>query len=289
MLRRDVAAGDAQIRAVDLAAGLELGDHVGRGLDRDGEADALVAAALALDLGVDPDHLAGAVDQGAARVAGIDRGVGLDDVADREAVGCLDLALERRDDATRHRPVECERVTDRDDRVAHLHLRGVAQRQRVHSLGVVDLEQGDVTGWIGPDDLGLLRVAVSELDVHTLRALDDVGVGEDVALVVDQEARTGGGALLLLGESEDGLGLLHDLRPDEGDALGVALVDLMDRQALVLRAACGASESRGRDHCGRGRTLRSCRRPPTRSGSGRRSGRRGRLRRLTRSWSREIS
>ena len=84
---------------MDLAAALELGDDIGGGLDRDREADALVAAALALDLRVDADHLAGAVDQRPAGVAGVDRRVGLDHVADREAVGGLDLALERRDDA----------------------------------------------------------------------------------------------------------------------------------------------------------------------------------------------
>ena len=79
-LRVDVTAGDAEVRLVDLPAVLELGGDVGSGLDRNGEADALVAAALAFDLGVDPDHLARAVDQRAARVAGVDRGVGLDHV-----------------------------------------------------------------------------------------------------------------------------------------------------------------------------------------------------------------
>ena len=146
-----------------------------------------------------PTTSPGAIDQRAARVAGVDRGVGLDDVADREAVGRLDLALERGDDAGVTRAVEAERVADRDDRVADLHLCGVAERQRVGALGVVDLEQGDVGRGVGTDDLRLLRRALAELDVHALGALDHVCVGEDVAVVVDQEAGAGRCALLRCG------------------------------------------------------------------------------------------
>ena len=60
-------------------------------------------AGAGLDLRVDADDLAGGVEQRAAGVAGVERGVGLDHVADREAVGRLDLALERADDAGRQR------------------------------------------------------------------------------------------------------------------------------------------------------------------------------------------
>ena len=51
-----------------------------REVARDGEADALVAAGLAEDRGVDADQLAARVDQRAAGVARVDRGVGLDEV-----------------------------------------------------------------------------------------------------------------------------------------------------------------------------------------------------------------
>ena len=52
---------------------------------RDREADALVAAGAREDQRVDADQVAAGVDQRAARVAGIDRGVGLDEVAERVA------------------------------------------------------------------------------------------------------------------------------------------------------------------------------------------------------------
>ena len=117
---------------LDFAVLLELADDFAGGVDRHREPDPDVAVvAGVLDLGVDPDHLALFVDQRAAGVAGVDRGVGLDHVRDREAVRGFDLALEGGDDAAGDRAVEAERVADRDHGVADFDLRGVAERERV--------------------------------------------------------------------------------------------------------------------------------------------------------------
>ena len=90
------------------------------GVRRDREADAVVAAGVALDLRVDADHLALEVEQRAAGVAVVDRRVGLDRVVDREVVRRGHLAVERADDAARDRVLEAERAADRDDAVADL-------------------------------------------------------------------------------------------------------------------------------------------------------------------------
>ena len=58
----------------------ELLHDLARQLGGHREADALVAARLGVDGGVDADELAARVDQGAAGVAGVDGGVGLDEV-----------------------------------------------------------------------------------------------------------------------------------------------------------------------------------------------------------------
>src|SRR4051794_6935023 len=86
-------------RADDRLAALEPRDDLAHGVGRDGEADADVAAARAagLDLRVDPDHAPVRVEQGAARVARVDRCVGLDDLVDVEAVGRGDVAPEAGD------------------------------------------------------------------------------------------------------------------------------------------------------------------------------------------------
>ena len=69
---------------------------------------------LALDLGVDADHLPEPVQERTAGVAVVDRGVGLDRVVDREVVRRRHLPVERADDAARHGSLEPERAADRD-------------------------------------------------------------------------------------------------------------------------------------------------------------------------------
>ena len=99
-------------------AGLGLGDERLDDVGGDGEADADVAALGAVLLpvwicGVHADHLPVGVEQRAARVAGVQRGVGLDGAGDGRAVGRLEVALQRGDDPGRERVVEPEGVADR--------------------------------------------------------------------------------------------------------------------------------------------------------------------------------
>ena len=121
----------------DLAVLLDLFDDFASGIDRDGEADAnvAVAAAASLNLGVDPDHFSSGINQGTARIAWVDRRVGLDHVRDREAIGGLDLALQGGDDASGDGPVEAEGVADRHHGVADLDLGGIAERKRIFLAG----------------------------------------------------------------------------------------------------------------------------------------------------------
>ena len=74
------------------------------------------------DRGVDPDHRAGGVDQRAAGVARVDRGVGLHGVDHRVGVRPAALQPHRavlgRHDAGGHRAGQAERRADRDHRVA---------------------------------------------------------------------------------------------------------------------------------------------------------------------------
>src|SRR3954465_8203791 len=88
----------AEVGARDLVALLEPRHDLAHGVRRDGEADADIALRVAGggDLRVDAHDPGGLVEQGAARVAGIDRRVGLDDLVDREPVGRLDRAPDAR-------------------------------------------------------------------------------------------------------------------------------------------------------------------------------------------------
>ena len=112
-----------------------------------------------------------------------------------------DLALQAGDDAGRDRAAVAERVPDRDDRIAHLDLGGVAERQHLEvlDLGGIDLERREVRRRVDALDLGRdLLAALLEADGHRVSALDDVRVREDRAVLADHEA--GAGGLALLGE-----------------------------------------------------------------------------------------
>src|SRR3954447_18004878 len=142
VVRGGVGGGDAEPRASDVPVGLQLRDDRLDRVDRHREADARVGVrAVGGDLRVDPDHAAGGVEQRAARVAGVDRGVGLDRARDGEAVGRLDVAAQRGDDAARHGALEPERAADGDRGLARLELTGVGERERLQAtldLGGVD-------------------------------------------------------------------------------------------------------------------------------------------------------
>ena len=72
-----------------------------------------------------PTSLPGQIDQRAAGIAGIDRGVGLDEEL---IIGDADLgARQRRHDAMRHGLPDAERIADRQHQVADLQIVGIAE------------------------------------------------------------------------------------------------------------------------------------------------------------------
>ena len=127
--QRPRPADDAEERAPDPAVDDQaVEDRARGGVDRDGQPEADPG-----DRGVDADDAAARVGQRPARVAGVERGVGLDDVLDEPArapVARRQRAPERADDAGRHRAREAERVADGDDQLADAQPLGVTERRR---------------------------------------------------------------------------------------------------------------------------------------------------------------
>jgi hypothetical protein len=101
------------------------------------------------------------IEQRSARVAGVDGGVGLDDVRDREAAGGVDLTPERRHDAGGHGALEAQGIADGHNGIAHLSLRGVAEGDGPQAVdrARVDLQHRQVGVRIDSLDLGIDRVA----------------------------------------------------------------------------------------------------------------------------------
>jgi hypothetical protein len=181
---------DSQAPALYFAELDELLHDGVRNDDRDREADADVAAGGTDDRRVDADELALEVDERAARVARIDRGVGLDEMLvafPRQAA-----AAERRDDARGRRLADAERVADRDHEVADLQRVGIAELH-VDQILRVHPHHGDVGSRIGADELRRQPAIVLQRHQHLARVLHHVRVGDHVALAcVDDHARAGG-------------------------------------------------------------------------------------------------
>src|SRR3954468_20179739 len=195
---RGRGGGGAEVRAVDRLPLLEPRHDLLHRVRRDREADADVAVAGlpgGLDLRVHPDHPRLEVEQRAAGVARVDRRVGLDDLVDRRAVGGADVAGGGGGEGRRGRPVEAERVADRDGGVADLDVARVGERQRVdvRRVGDRDLEHGEVGRRVRAEDRGEDAARVgAEAHRDLARASDDVRVRDERPVAVVQPAGPGG-------------------------------------------------------------------------------------------------
>jgi len=92
----------------------------------DGEADSLVTAATGKHGGIDPDEIALGVDQRAAGIAGIDRGVGLDEVL--KSIYAELVAAGGADNAHGHGLPHAEGIADGQHHVADAQIVGMAER-----------------------------------------------------------------------------------------------------------------------------------------------------------------
>ena len=103
-----------------------------------------------------PTTLPCEVDQRAAAVAGVDRGVGLDgrvDGAVALAVGAdVDRPVEGADDAAGHRGLEAERRADRDHALTHGEVTGLADGRRGQARDVLGLDERGVGERVGAED-----------------------------------------------------------------------------------------------------------------------------------------
>ena len=163
----------------------ELLAHVVGHVDRDGERQAHVAAAAAVDLRIDAHHFAIQVEQRAAGVARIHGDVRLDE---RHQVFARHGAARGADDARGDAVLERERRTDGEHPFARTQLRRIAEPHHRQFLAF-DLEHGDVGALVEAHDLGRVFAAVGRAHGDFIRIRDHVRVGEDVAVGADDEAR----------------------------------------------------------------------------------------------------
>ena len=201
-----------------------------------------------------PITLAVRVEQRAAGVAGVDRRVRLDHLVDREAVGRLDLALEARDDAGGRRAVE----TRAGSRSRSRSRRPATPSESANSSGLTPFAASASTFSAArsvdastPSTCASCSSPPSSNRTCTCwDVADDVRVGDDRAVAVDQEP--GAGAALRAhrdhARARGGVDGAHEV------ALGVARVDdrrrrrAAGRRLVVAAGDAGAEQDRRHDH-----------------------------------------
>ncbi len=134
-----------------------------------------------------------------------------------------------------------------------------------------DQEHGHVVRRIGADDPGLVRRAVEERDPDRDPAgivfLDDVKIGQDVALLVDDEPRAGAGRGLVAEEAGH-LGLGRDVddalvgRGVDADVVPLVGIEVLEhifrmRRSRILNIRRGRRRVRRSERLGPGRGLRA--------------------------------
>ena len=177
---RPAPTGDAQIGAAEAAVAHEGGDDsAGRGVHRHGQAQADTG-----DRRVHAHQPPLAVDEGAARVAGVEGGVGLDDVLHDAAGGPGpggEGATEGADHAGGDGAGQAHGVADGDHKLADAQHGGVPElgRQQVRALGPHD---GEVGKGVAAHDLDVELAPVGEGGDAALGALDHVGRSNEKAV-----------------------------------------------------------------------------------------------------------
>src|SRR5690606_21319708 len=144
------------------------------------------------DSGIDADHFPAEVEGRAAGIAAVHRRVHLQVVV----IGAgADIAAARRDDAGRDRAAEAERIADRHDPVADadLVIVGKADIGELALVLLVDLEDGEVRAAVLADERGAQLRTVVHDDGEGRAVVDDMVVGDDVAVFGDEETGALGG------------------------------------------------------------------------------------------------
>jgi hypothetical protein len=164
----------------------QLRHQVAQLVHRDREPDVLRVAA---DGGVDADHLSVRVEQGPARVARVDRRVRLYQVGQQHvAVRGLEVPVHGRDDPGAHAVAEPHRVADGDDRLADHQVAAVAQGQGLERPVALDLQHRQVGLRVAADQVRVELPPVGQLHLDLAGTVDNVVIGDEVAVLVDEEA-----------------------------------------------------------------------------------------------------
>ena len=162
-----------------------------RGVDGQGETDALVPPRGGGDGRVDANHFAANVQQRAAAIAGVDGRIGLKEVLILGAAAVGDVASRGADDAGGHGILKVERRPDGHRPVSHLHRIGIADLSRDNVGLPLDADHRQIGLVVHADDFGVIggRIA-GEFHFDGVGLIDHVVIRQDVTGAVHYNAGT---------------------------------------------------------------------------------------------------
>jgi hypothetical protein len=152
-------------------------DHRFGIIDGDGKTDALGRVG---DQRVDADYFPQDVDQRTAAVAGVDRGIRLDHVAEKAVLG-LQGAVFAADHPHRHRVIKAQGISYCDDPFPYLGVFGGAEAQGFQRGGGADLDNGEVAFVIPPNYAGRMGLFVLvQMDLDFVVVFYYVLIGQNI-------------------------------------------------------------------------------------------------------------
>jgi hypothetical protein len=163
----------------------QLPGDLHRQVDRHREGQPHVPAIAAVDHGIDAHHLTAAVEERAARAAGVDRDIGL---YEGNVAGARQDAPDRADNTGCHAAMKAEGRADCGHPVAGLECRRVADdshRQR----GGIDFQEANVGALVDTHHACREAAPVVQSHLGLVDVGDHVGVREDQPVAVDDHAR----------------------------------------------------------------------------------------------------
>ena len=149
-----------------------------------GKADPLP---LAADGGVDADHAPLQVEQRAARVAGVDRGIGLEKLAVGHVFRVENIASLGADYPHGNAVLKAERAPDGHHPIPDPDVAGIAEGHLLQPLGG-DLDEREVGAGVRTDDAAFVLGPSGKGDVNHVRPFNHVVVGEDQPVGADDHA-----------------------------------------------------------------------------------------------------
>ncbi len=200
--RGDVITHGAQPGMWVTAARNQHRHHLRDRVDRNGKTNAGAGAAGAENGRVHANQPPQAVEQGAARIAAVDRSIGLDR-APQNLVVRFNRAIQRADDAGGQRALELtKRIADGNGGLSHAQRAGIACRQRLYPFRQrVHFDNGQVIARVGADHRGVHGIVVAKVDGQGIGILHHMVIGHNMPFSVPN--KTGAAALFGIGAKKE--------------------------------------------------------------------------------------